>query len=522
MRASATKERTPRASQVYEKSLPAPVAGWNARDSLAQMGPADAIKLLNWFPRTTYCEVRGGATTHLSAIPATAKTLVTYNPPSASNKMFVSTAANIYDATSAGATGASVATCTNGKWQWTNFAAVSATTYLIMVNGVDKPFYYDGTTWTAIDGVSVPALTGITTTKLVGVNVFKNRLYFLEKDKCNFWYLPVQVAGGALVEFVLGSLAKRGGYTMAMGTWTIDGGTGVDDHAVFVTSEGEAIVYKGSDPSDSTKWALVGVFYVGKPLGRNCLVKLGGDLIILVESGVFALSQALLSASIDRSKALTDRISKAFIEAVQTYGVSTYGWQATVYPAQGALVVNVPVAEDGLHKQYVMNTVSLAWCEFDNWAAESTVVFNGQLYYCGGTTVTKAWFGSSDVGGTNITADAKTSFSYLGLAKQKRVTLYRPILMTNGAINPVLGLNVDFEDLTPTDAASYTTFASALWDTAIWDSGVWSGDVQVFRDWRTAAAKMGFSFAALLRVTVTGTQVQWAANDYVFETGGIL
>lgn len=523
MRIPALRSKRQRLNQTIGFNIPSPVSGWNARDALADMGPKDAIKLLNWFPRTTYCEVRGGAASHLTALPATAKTLITYNAPlAASAKMFVSTAAGVYDATVAGAAGASVATVTSGKWQWINYAAVSGTTYLVMVNGQDKPLYFDGTTWIPIDAVSVPALTGITTTKLIHVMEFKNRLFFLEKDKMNFWYLPVQQVGGALTEFVLGSLASRGGFMMAMATWTIDAGTGIDDHAIFITSEGEAIVFKGSDPGSATAWSHVGTFFIGRPLGRKCFSKFGGDLVVLTEGGAFPLSQALLSASIDRSKALTDKISKAFLEAVQVYGLSTYGWQVLDYTAQGALIVNIPQAEDGLHKQYIMNTVSKAWCEFDSWNAESMVVFRGQLYYCGGTTVTKAWSGRSDVGGTNIIAEAKTSFSYFKGGFQKKVTLFRPVLMVDGSLSFSAGLNVDFEDNAPPDVITYSVPTQALWDVARWDIDLWQAELQVIRDWRTPAARLGFCVSAQLRITNSALTIQWVANDYIYLKGGIL
>lgn len=522
MRVPVIRDKNPRQLSSDVISIPAPVGGWNARDSLAKMSDQDAIRLKNWFPRTTYCEIRGGSANHVTGIPAVGKTLMSYNAPNGANKMFVSTPTNIYDTTVAGAVGASAATCTSGKWQWLNYAAVSGTTYLITVNGVDKPFYFDGTTWIAVDAASTPALTGLTTTKIVFINQFKHRLFFLENDKLNFWYLPVQQAGGALTEFVLGSLARRGGFTMAMGTWTIDAGAGVDDHAVFITSEGEAIVYKGSDPSDATKWTLVGVYYVGKPLGRNCLAKLGGDMVILVEGGVFPLSKALLSASIDRSQALTDKISKAFAEAIQLYGTSTYGWQAIIYPAQGALIVNIPVSEGTQQKQYVMNTVSLSWCEFDSWNAESFIVFNGALYYATSTKVVKAWTGNSDIGSTNIVADAKTAFTYLGTKLQKRINLFRPLIMVNGSVSFNIGINVDYEDTAAIDTAIYSIPLSALWDISVWDVALWQPDLAVFRDWRTPATKMGLCASALLKIATNSLTVQWIANDFAFTKGEIL
>lgn len=520
MRQAANSKTRALARDAVFASMPAPVGGWNSRDSLTGMNANEAIELSNWFPRTTYCEIRGGGSNHVTGIPTLPKSLMAWNGPAGSNKMFASTDAAVYDTTAAGAVGASVATCTTGKWQWINYAAVSGVHYLIMVNGTDKPKYYNGTTWIDIDAVSVPALTGLTSTSIIHVNLYKHRLFFLEKNKLNFWYLPVQVAGGALTEFVLGSLARRGGFTMAMATWTIDAGEGVDDYAVFLTSEGEALVFRGTDPASSTDWTHEGTYFIGKPLGRNCFAKFGGDVAVITEAGLYPLSRALMSASIDRSKALSDKIIKSFNEAASLYG-STFGWQVTVYPAESALIVNIPVTEGGTHKQYVMNTVSQAWCEFSGWNAEAFLVFNGLLYYCSGTSVSKAWTGHSDVGGINITANGKTAFHYFG-PEQKRVTMFRPLFMTNGSLNFNVGLNMDFEDGGPIDTAVYTVPPSALWDSAIWDVDIWAVDLLVIKDWRTPASKMGFRASGVVRVATNGLTVQWAATDYLMEKGDIL
>ena len=36
------------------------------------------------------------------------------------------------------------------------------------------------------------------------------------------------------------------------------------------------------------------------------------------------------------------------------------------------------------HEQYVMNTITKAWCRFTEWSAEDFAVFNGELYFCAG------------------------------------------------------------------------------------------------------------------------------------------
>lgn len=44
--------------------IPAPVGGWNARDALANMPPTDAVKLVNFIPRGSYVQSRGGYGVH--------------------------------------------------------------------------------------------------------------------------------------------------------------------------------------------------------------------------------------------------------------------------------------------------------------------------------------------------------------------------------------------------------------------------------------------------------------------------
>src|SRR6185503_14655824 len=101
-----------------------------------------------------------------------------YNKLTGSSEMYAYTATGIYNVSAAGAVGASVLARTNGKHQWVMFGD-GTNNWLIAVNGVDKPAYYDGTTWTAVTNATTPALTGYTgnaVEEFISVNVFKGRL----------------------------------------------------------------------------------------------------------------------------------------------------------------------------------------------------------------------------------------------------------------------------------------------------------------------------------------------------------
>lgn len=502
------------------QSFPAPIGGWNARDSLADMKATDAITLENWFPKTSYVEIRGGSLDHATGMTGTAKTLAVYNKFDGTNEMFATTESGVYDVSSSGVVGASVAARTNGKHQWLTFGD-GTNQWLIMLNGVDKPLYYDGTTWIAVDGASSPALTGITTTELVGVTIFKGRLIFIANDSLSFWYLASGVAGGLLTEFSLAGVAQEGGYLMACGSWTIDSGNGPDDRAVFVTSEGEVLVYAGTNPSSAADWSLIGVYKIGKPLGRRCMSKLSGDLLILTQNGVFPMSSAIQSAMIDYKMAVSSKIENAFNEASRNYG-SNFGWKAQLYPTQSALIVNIPIAEDGRHEQYVMNTITKSWCKFTDWNAEDFAQLDNDLFYITGTKVVQAWTALND-NGANIIAYGKCAFNYLGdKVHIKKYKMYKPVFAVSSAFNFLTDIDVDYSDRAMTGSASYSVLNAATWGSAIWGSDYWVATLEIVQQWTSPSAYQGRCVAGKVKIEANGITVQWVANDYIYEKGNML
>lgn len=498
-------------------SLSAPVKGWNARDPEAAMKPEYALVLENFFPETADVTTRGGAQDWVTGFAGRVRSLLAYNGQS-SEKLFAATDAGIFDATASGAVPASSIACTNGLFQYTNFTT-AAGHYIIAVNGTDDLLRYDGTSWTSVDAT---AITGITaTSQFVGVNSHKQRLWFVERASMNAWYLPTVSIAGAAVKFPLGAVFKRGGYLMAMATWTIDGGAGSDDFAVFISSEGEFAVYQGTDPASASTWALVGVYFIGKPLGRRCFIKYGGDLLFLTQVGVFPASKALQNATVERSAAVTDRIDKAFNLAAEAYKANS-GWNATVFQAHNALLVNVPLVEAGTSEQYVMNTLTGAWCRFKGWDAYCFEIHNGRLFFGGLTKVAEAWVGRADFG-TNITFNAKQAFSYFGQrSEQKHFKLVRPMLKVDGEASVSMGIDTDFANDPLSSQVSFSPGGLARWDAANWDEASWADDFAVRSQWRTVPAKEGYCAALRLRIVTKSVTVGWSATDFIWERGGML
>jgi hypothetical protein len=503
----------------HTASIPAPLGGWNARDSIANMPPDDAVTMINWFPTPADVAVRKGYSNWSTGYGAAVETLMLYEG-NTQERLFAASGTSFYDATSSGAVGAAVQTgLTNAKWIHVNFTTTGGVRYLMAVNGFDKPRLWDGAAWIAVDGASTPAITGITTTSINYVTSHKSRLWVTIKNTMEVWYSPVG-GFGAFNLMDLRSIFKRGGTITAIETWSLDGGYGLDDHLVFMSSNGEIAIYRGTDPSSASTWALIGLYYFSAPVGMKPLYKFGGDVLVLCFDGMLPLSQSLQSSRVNTQTVITDKIQYALANQISaTFG--TYGWQMTSTPTENALLINVPQATSGVFEQYVMNTITGAWCRFQNWNARCWETWKDQQYFGNTTAVCKAFDGTTD-GGVSISTYLKPAFNYFGSRGQlKQWTMARAILSTDGAPGTLFGLNVDFDDTTPSGVLSYTPLSAGVWDTAKWDVGLWGGGLSIQKNWQNVSG-LGYCASLVVQTITSGAQLRLMSFDFVYKIGGIL
>lgn len=501
--------------------LPAPVGGWNARDSLALMKPYDAIYLDNFFPSATEVEVRAGSALQ-ATLPAgkTVQTLLAANKLDGTTRLLACAQDGVYDWTSGNPLG-SVYAITNAQVESVNIN-IAGTHYLWCCNGTDNSFLYkvDTNTFAALTAASVPKLDGILSSNVVNVTLWKSRLILTEKNSLKMWYMPLASVGGTASAFDLGQIFRLGGYIVAIRPWTLDAGDGPDDRLVIVTSQGEVAVYAGTDPSLATAFALIGVFHIGKPIGRRCMFQYAGDLIVVTDQGVWPLSKALLSSSIDRRQALSDKIRNAFNVYYKSYG-QNFGWQPVVYSQGPALLINVPISAT-VSEQIVMNTVTGSWCRFKNWNASCWLATGQDLYFALGNKITKAWTGTADGNGT-ITALAKTAFTYgPSHSRSKHIKLMRPVVRTSKALQIQLGLDMDFADGTITSQTANLNNTAAKWNEAYWNQAMWNGTNVMVNNWRTVKHKPGKAFAVRMRISVKNITAAWSSTDFIAQAGGLL
>lgn len=481
-------------------SVSAAIGGWDAISPLANMPPQNAIQLINWFPQPGWVEVRRG---HLNwcdtGTGSPVESIMGYmGQVSANDRLLAASAANIFDVTTSPPTTLGTGYASD-RWQHTNFAGTGGS-FTYMVNGFDPPQYYQS------GSITIPTITcsdASSPNNFINIAVYRSRIWFVRKDSTKAYYLPVDSIAGTATAFDVGNMFINGGYLQAIGTFSTDAIAGPTEYIVFLSSQGDAVVYNIVDPTTASGIDLRGRGEISQPVGTRCIAKLGNDLGVITLDGVLPLSQVL---TYDKAQligaSLTKNIRQAITDSVRT-SKDNFGWSLTSYPRNTMMILNVPLTENSYQEQYVMNTITGAWCRFTGQYSNCWEVFLDKPYF--GDNMGIVHIADESAGDENQTlnADMQGAWNYFqDRSRLKRWHTIRPNVTIDQTypVNPQMGLNIDFG----TTATLYPINFNAnspvpFWDSAIWDQAVWTGDA-ISVSW-TGGDAIGWTSS--IRITVS-------------------
>lgn len=498
-------------------SLPiaAPLAGWNSRDQTVEIppnGPPYAIFMENFFVNDDKIKLRKGSSEYATGLNGIPKTLMPFKSGT-TEKLFAATADSIYEVTASGAVGAAAVTSlSNALWRFTMHSTTSGD-YLLCANGADGLRTYDGSTW------AKSTLTTLTDAEVDSVTAHKERLWMIKKNTLDAYYLPtfsIDNGGGAETKFPLGAKCNKGGFLVAIATWTRDGGDGVDDLLCFITSEGEVLVYSGTNPASD--FAHIGTYLVDKPLGKRCTAKFGGDLIILTERGPLPMSRINDMVGID--DVIPEAIQPAF-KAASSVARAYDGWNILTYDNRGWLIFNVPTVTDSQSEQYVMDMDTRTWWKFTGWNAMDFAEVSNGLYFAGtGTSTYWADTGTADDSAA-IEGKVGLGWSRFGTPFQKSFGQVRAYTISTGDVKLTFEMVMDFRpsEITGANETSIAT-DGADWDVELWDVAEWGETRGRKTDWYglTGTGHVGsLQFA----VKTTTQEIEIASLDLMLEVGNM-
>lgn len=515
-------------------SVPAPIGGINAYDSLAAMSETDAVILQNWWPQPYGCTVRKGYLEWATGMPSAVETIATWADVTGEQKLFAWSGLGIYDITTPGPVGAPLtAGLTNAIWDTVTLSNAAGNN-LIALNGFDDGIIYNAGGADVIvagDGIAPNTWAGIDPRVAVSPIVHQHRLWVVEKDTTNGWFLPPDALQGTFLKYNFGPLFGRGGFLQFLATWTVDDGSGATDHLLAVSSRGEVAVYEGTDPEDDQAWLLSGVYFIGAPTaGRRAHTKAGGDHVILTQQGIVSMAAVLVSTRVTQREDLfvTKKIQFLISELTSSYS-TLFGWDLKYFAKDNMLILNVPSVTAGGNIQLAANQITGAWTEFLGMDSVCWAAFGSSPFFGGyDGRVFAAWAGNIDgvkldgTGGKGVISSVMQAYSYLGqLATQKQVGMYRPTFIVNAPITLSTSILYDFSTKDLPAPTSPAKNYSALWNYGLWGTAVWGGGDSVQKRWIQAEG-MGVA-AALRMVTQTEAEVLWVSTDYSLIGGtGIL
>lgn len=384
-------------------TFPAPTRGIVQNENQTFMQPGGAIVQDNWAPTMRGVKLRGGYVRwcDLHALDATVPPVPSElrNPVISAfeyitanqQRMFAATAYTLYDVT-ANMPEVVQAGRTDGNYVASQLAN-AAGEWLIACNEVgDFPLRYGGASWVELDpGAGAPVDGAGTITGPSGSPVehglglsyvwkYRNRLFFIQADSMNAWYLGLDSVGGVLQQIPLAGAATRGGKLLFGAVWSLDAGDGTDDKCVFVTSLGEVLIFSGSNPAEATGWRQEGRYTLSRPLGMNAHITIGGDLIIMTTDGAVPLSQAITKEAGQLELAmLTRTIKPLWRDLVKTR--RSLPWSVKMWSEYGAVFVAAPGGGPGDRLCLVGNNATAAWCRFLGWDATCFLQVGDNLFF---------------------------------------------------------------------------------------------------------------------------------------------
>lgn len=505
-------------------SFAAPVRGWIENENLAANGGNGASIMDNWFPMQATVRLRGGALKVADVGSDAVLSVIPYR--GAVPKLFAATASAVYDVTALDADATLTAAFSgqsSGRWSHTQFGTAGGT-FLVMVNGANDLRVFDGATWTAINGSSTPSVSGVATSALSHVWMHGSRLWFVQGGTMKAWYLPVDQIGGALTEFNMGAVFKRGGALLFGAAWSSDSGDGMDDRCVFVTTEGEVAVYQGTDPNDAETWAKVGVYDVSEPISTQT-VSLGGDLLLMTADGIVPMSQVVTKDPAALSlAAITAAIDPSWRRAVRTRD-GTKPFVIEKVERESMLLVGLPHRAE----TFVANLKTGAWARYTGWDVQSVGLHNGRLYFGDSAgNVFLAEGAGADNGAPYVCRLQLLPDHMGGPGRYKTYQQARATFRALAPFSALLSAATDYQrDFLPAPNAAADDASPALWDVGEWDVSRWDDGPEseerqtITTLWQSIGAS-GFSVGPQVQVTCGGAwrpDAELVALDMTFVPG---
>jgi hypothetical protein len=521
-----TPRRAAQARNHQVAALLAPSNGLNYRDPFITLDAKDAVVLNNFIAKPTGVELRGGFQKHVTGLGGTVNTIMSYmSQDSTDDKLFAAVDDKFYDVTnSADAPTALVADTNSVDGLWSSIMFSAPTMNFLCATSPSGGYW----TYDRIDGWEdrTAALTGLDAPAGC-IAAWKNRLWICGEGTAKVFYLPVSSIQGAVTELDIGPLLKHGGSVVAVVNWTMSAGLTIDDYLVFFGSQGDVVVFQGTDPDNIDTFAIKGIWYMGRPpVGNRFFVQYGGELLVLSEFGLIPLSKMINGQVADSYNVMSARISPALTPMLSRL-IDNKTWEVRLLENNDLLMIKPP-REFSEYRQYVMFIQTGAWSTFSEMPLNTIATYNGQMYFGDeqgnvqiALSVKRDGMARDGTGGLTVSGQSQGGFNAFGSpANYKLFTMARPILIAAAQPSVQAQMNVEYTFNPIYASPSFVDRDNAEWDEGVWNTAQWAGSTNTYAAW-VGLQNMGYYGS--LRVSVKGDPgTVFVSSNVMYQPGGVM
>lgn len=483
---------------------PAPLKGVDARVALTEASAEHAVYCYNMTPFEYGVAVRKGYREHQVGVDLGASvgvhTIIPFDgieSQGAQDRLFAVTNEGIWDVTVAGAAPILKETFLDnqisaGYGVYTHYVGNNEEDVLFYADSINGLFEYNATSdeWAPATGITGPVIANIN-----WVVSHKQRLWLIEESSTKAWYLDVGSQSGMATEFFFGSKFSHGGNLAGLFSWSVDGGSGLDDLLVAVSRAGDVLPYKGADPSIAPgtefAWEVIGTYFLGAiPRGPYFGTEHGGELFLLSEYGITSMNDLLQGVDSAALKAASEGAGDiagpiaGLVRGRMDQTLNDFGWQVQVVPSAGGLLISSPRVLSGPFIQYYYNFSTRAWGLWRGLPMSAYDQYDGALVFGDeenrilrmDVTVDNLLLESLPdvVNGVPIDFSILTAFQGIGTeGVYKRVQLIRPDFNAEAVPSFTAIARFDYDLTEAIDVAATPIPDGDTWDDGLWDLAVW-------------------------------------------------
>lgn len=416
-----------------------------------------------------------------------------------------------------------------GYGVYTNYTTQAGDRILFYADSRNGLFRYNESTdaW-----VREATITGPVIADVVFVMSHKNQIWFIERNQSYAWYLEELSVSGAATQFYFGTKFTHGGNVAGLFSWTIDGGTGVDDYFVAVSRSGDVIVYQGNDPSSADDWSATGQYFIGEiPRGAKFGSHDGGNLHLLSVQGLISMNEIIRGVDGKNENAdIESRKIAYYIRPFLQEYKNEQGWEVRQTPSIGTLIINAPPRADGVEIQWVKNTTIDSWGLWRSVPMLCVDEWRGDVYIGDGEGRVLVMDNFVDnelltpppdgINGQAIPFSVLTTFNDYGKPTvYKRGKYIRPQFLATSEPSQTCAFRYDYDineafNTSPAPVLGGSVWDGGLWDMADWDNVTPEGYADVRGGWG-----MGRTVAVVMvgRSVSDTTLISW---DVIYDAGG--